>query len=208
MQEYLSVQSVSESTIVVKKSRFIGMLYPVSNEIELNSCLDKARVSYPRATHYCYAGIFRDPVIIERFSDDNEPSGTAGKPILSVLRGAKLINAAAVVIRYFGGTLLGAGGLVKAYTEAVQQTLSRTEIVKMVPSEKLLISMEYSAYNQFVSKLQAFIIGTADTEFTDKVSIQLYVAAETAEDFKYKLKELCHAQYEETERKYLPVKAL
>ncbi|MDR1616780.1 MAG: YigZ family protein [Syntrophomonadaceae bacterium] len=208
MQEYLTVQSLSESAIVVKKSRFIAILCPVNNEMELSSCLDKARVLYPRATHYCYAGIFKDPVIIERFSDDNEPSGTAGKPILSVLRGAKLVNAAAVVIRYFGGTLLGAGGLVKAYTEAVQQTLSRTEIVRMVPSEKLLIKMEYSAYNQFMSKLQTFIIGTADTQFTDNVSIQLHVAVAAAEDFKHKLREICHAQYTETEKKYLPVKML
>ncbi len=131
MQKADSILSIRSSTTVelkVRGSRFIAHVESCKNEDELNSILVSVRVLYPNATHYCYAAIFGQCSKIERYSDNGEPSGTAGRPILDVLKGFGIVDTVLIVIRYFGGTLLGTGGLVKAYADTARNVLEGADI--------------------------------------------------------------------------------
>lgn len=131
--------------LIVNKSRFITYVYKVNNVLEVNGKIDELKVKYKDATHYCYSYIIDN---IKRFNDDGEPSHTAGMPILNVLESKNLNYVLAVVIRYFGGIKLGAGGLVRAYTNAVSNTISNEFII---PIKKILtkrIMFDYSYINK------------------------------------------------------------
>lgn len=131
--------------LIVNKSRFITYVYKVNNVLEVNEKIDELKVKYKDATHYCYSYIIDN---IKRFNDDGEPSHTAGMPILNVLESKNLNYVLAVVIRYFGGIKLGAGGLVRAYTNAVSNTISNEFII---PIKKMLtkrITFDYSYINK------------------------------------------------------------
>lgn len=131
--------------LIVNKSRFITYVYKVNNVLEVNEKIDELKVKYKDATHYCYSYIIDN---IKRFNDDGEPSHTAGMPILNVLENKNLNYVLAVVIRYFGGIKLGAGGLVRAYTNAVSNTISNEFII---PIKKMLtkrITFDYSYINK------------------------------------------------------------
>lgn len=121
---YKTIKEIVTIELIIKKSRFISLLIPINQLQDIEKELHDAKQKYPGANHYCFAYIIRqDGSILERCSDDGEPSGTAGWPILNVLKTRYLENVVAIVIRYFGGTLLGTGGLVKAYTLSVKSTL-------------------------------------------------------------------------------------
>lgn len=131
--------------LIVNKSRFITYVYKVNNVLEVNEKINELKVKYKDATHYCYSYIIDN---IKRFNDDGEPSHTAGMPILNVLESKNLNYVLAVVIRYFGGIKLGAGGLVRAYTNAVSNTISNEFII---PIKKMLtkrITFDYSYINK------------------------------------------------------------
>lgn len=131
--------------MIVNKSRFITYVYKVNNVLEVNEKIDALKAKYKDATHYCYSYIIDN---IKRFNDDKEPSHTAGMPILNVLESKNLNYVLAVVIRYFGGIKLGAGGLVRAYTKAVSNTISNESII---PIKKMLtkhITFDYSYINK------------------------------------------------------------
>lgn len=131
--------------MIVNKSRFITYVYKVNNVLEVNEKINELKVKYKDATHYCYSYIINN---IKRFNDDGEPSHTAGMPILNVLESKNLNYVLAVVIRYFGGIKLGAGGLVRAYTNAVSNTISNESII---PIKKMLtkhITFDYSYINK------------------------------------------------------------
>lgn len=131
--------------LIVNKSRFITYVYKVNNILEVNEKIDELKVKYKDATHYCYSYIIDN---IKRFNDDGEPSHTAGMPILNVLESQNLNYVLAVVIRYFGGIKLGTGGLVRAYTNAVSNTISNEFII---PIKKMLtkrITFDYSYINK------------------------------------------------------------
>lgn len=131
--------------LIVNKSRFITYVYKVNNVLEVNEKIDALKAKYKDATHYCYSYIIGN---IKRFNDDKEPSHTAGMPILNVLESKNLNYVLAVVIRYFGGIKLGAGGLVRAYTNAVSNTISNESII---PIKKMLtkhITFDYSYINK------------------------------------------------------------
>ena len=129
-KEYKIVENGGEGEIIEKKSRFISTVRPVADEEEALAFIDEMRKKYWNASHNCYAyviGEHKDTMIM-RCSDDGEPGQTAGKPMLDVLLGENLRNTAVVVTRYFGGTLLGTGGLVRAYSKAVQEGLNNSEV--------------------------------------------------------------------------------
>ncbi len=119
----LTIKNNVNNTIVIKNSKFMAYLYKVTNEEEISNILNQLKKEYKDANHYCYAYIIDN---IKRFNDDGEPSGTAGMPILNVLEKNNLNNVLAVVIRYFGGIKLGAGGLVRAYTKSITEALKQT----------------------------------------------------------------------------------
>lgn len=126
---------------IIQKSKFISMLYQVNNEEEVINILNRLKLEFKDATHICYAYIINN---IKRFQDDGEPSGTAGMPILNVLENQKLNLILAVVIRYFGGIKLGAGGLVRAYTTSVVEALENQDLGEIVSGYKVTITFKYN----------------------------------------------------------------
>ena len=130
------------NTYIIKKSKFITYLYNVNNVSEINSILDKLKKEYKDSTHICYAYILTST---EKCSDDGEPSGTAGLPILNILKKNNLMNTLAVVVRYFGGIKLGAGGLTRAYSNSVNDTIKLTNIVTL--EEKYIVELTFNYDN-------------------------------------------------------------
>ncbi len=140
-----------------KKSRFIATTLPIASQEEALAFIEKTKKQYWDARHNCYAYVLGDHHEIQRFSDDGEPGGTAGKPMLDVLLGENIHNIAVVVTRYFGGTLLGTGGLVRAYSGAVKQGLAQSTILEKQQGRKLLLQTNYSD----LGKIQYLLLGNS-----------------------------------------------
>lgn len=145
-----TIKGDSVNEIVIKNSRFITLFYKIDN-LKIDIVLEKVKKNYPKATHYCYAYIFND---VKHFSDDGEPGGTAGMPILNVLEKEGLNNVLCVVVRYFGGIKLGAGGLVRAYTKSVTECLKTTELTKLEKGYKVKINFNYDEEKQIIYLLK------------------------------------------------------
>lgn len=171
-----------EGEIVEKKSRFIATVRPVSSEEEAAAFIAEMKKKYWDAKHNCSAFVIGDHQELTRCSDDGEPAQTAGRPMLDVLLREEIHNTAVVVTRYFGGVLLGTGGLVRAYQKAVQEGLANSIVIEKQSGRKLVIGTDYTG----LGKLQYLIaqkgLATIDTIYTDKVELILMVPAElTAE---------------------------
>ena len=205
MQEYLTIQTSNTTELVIKKSRFIASLYPTQNAEELEVHLQTTRTNWPRASHYCYAALWHNPVLTERFSDDGEPFGTAGRPLLSTLRGSGLINVTGIVTRYFGGTLLGTGGLVRAYSDALQLVLQTAEPVTMIPCRKLHLTLTYSLYQSFMSKLEPALVGTTESVFGEQVDLFVHLPLREVDRFYRQITEWGTMKPEELEELYVSV---
>ena len=171
-----TVYQGASAEIVEKKSRFIGEVYPVTSEEESAEILEKVKKQYCDARHHCWAYVIGEACFTERFSDDGEPGGTAGKPILEVLRGAGVTNTMIVVTRYFGGTLLGTGGLVRAYTKAAQASLDVSTIITRISGFKLKITTDYTGIGKIQYLLGQRRIPTLDSVYTDKVEMFVLVS--------------------------------
>ncbi len=155
MQEsYRTLQAFGYGELIVHKSRFIGYGMPCGSEDEALAFLDRVRLKHKDASHNCYAYIIGSNAGIMRYSDDGEPAGTAGLPIMGVLQALSVVNCAIVVTRYFGGTLLGTGGLVRAYTQATQDAVKASGIVRMCKSKRLLVEVTYSCWQRLDHYLQ------------------------------------------------------
>lgn len=175
METYKIVYRGGEGEITEKKSRFIATVCPVNSEEEAVAFIEKTKKKYWDARHNCHAFVIGEHQEISRCSDDGEPSGTAGKPMLDVLLGQGLHNVCVVVTRYFGGTLLGTGGLVRAYSKAVSEGLENSLIIEKTLSCKMKIYTDYNG----IGKIQ-YIIGkseaiTVGTEYTDQVTIEILI---------------------------------
>ncbi|MBE6139263.1 MAG: YigZ family protein [Firmicutes bacterium] len=165
-----SIKESLENTIIIKKSKFITKLYKINDTEEINNILDKLKKEYKDSTHICYAYILNG---LEKCSDDGEPSGTAGLPILNILKKNNLTNILAVVIRYFGGIKLGAGGLVRAYSNSVNDTLKLTNIIEL--EEGYLVELEFS-YDQV--KLVDYMLNNKtiiSKEYNDNIIYKFYL---------------------------------
>ncbi len=170
------VKKGGEGLYEEKKSRFIAQVYAVNNEEEATAYLEAARKKYWDARHNCYAFVIGKNGEISRCSDDGEPSGTAGKPILEVISGMGVYNCLVIVTRYFGGTLLGTGGLVRAYTKAAKEALENSEMAEIIDGEQYTVTADYS----YVSKIQRIaedIHGIIiNTEYAANVSFTIQTA--------------------------------
>ena len=189
LKDYRTVYRGGEGEIVEKKSRFITTVLPVTTEEEALAFIEAMNKKYWNATHNCYAYVIGERSEIQRFSDDGEPSGTAGKPMLDVLMGEKLHNVVVVVTRYFGGTLLGTGGLVRAYSSAVKAGLASSVIITKMSGIKLEITTEYTGLGKIQYILGENGITTLDTVYTDKVNMTVLVPTWELEGLKAKLME-------------------
>lgn len=187
--DYKTIESRVEARFEEKKSEFIGYLAPVENEEEAVGFIEEIRAMHRKARHNCYAYILKDGGA--RHSDDGEPQGTAGVPIYEVLQKEGLSGVCCVVTRYFGGVLLGAGGLVRAYTKAAADAVSAAKIKEMALAVKAEISVDYSLYGKLPKIFEEFGAKTADEKFEDNVKITVYVRGQLADDLKARLVDAC-----------------
>lgn len=171
MREYRTVALAAEAEIIIKKSRFIGQVSPVANEEEATAYVAAIKKKHYEARHNCHAWII-DP-LNQRSSDDGEPAGTAGRPILAVLRQEKLEQVVVVVSRYFGGVLLGANGLIRAYARACKAGLEAAGMGKMLFCQKLVVEVDYPLYGKLENQLRERDLVVLDTVFTEQVQVTL-----------------------------------
>lgn len=150
---YLTVDGVTENTVEIKRSKFIATLSHVESGEDAEAFVRAVRKRYPDATHNCYAYVADELGNETRFSDDGEPGGTAGQPMLEVLRKKGIVKAAVVVTRYFGGIKLGAGGLVAAYTDSVSEVLDAAGIRRMTECAEVTVECDYSDHSAIESAL-------------------------------------------------------
>lgn len=174
-----------------KKSRFIATVRKCESEAEVAAFVEEMRKKYWDARHNCYACCVGDRGELTRCSDDGEPGGTAGRPMLEVLLGEDLRNAAVVVTRYFGGVLLGTGGLVRAYTQAVKEGLRHCTLGRMRYGTELKVITDYGGIGKVLYLLKNEGIEPLSGEYTDRVVLRLAVSAE-------RLEELCKRMVEAT----------
>ena len=167
------IDSIYTNEIVILKSRFITSIYKVESIDEVNDILNKTRKKYYDASHNCYGYILGDRAEIQKCSDDGEPQKTAGFPILDVLKKNDVTNILCIVTRYFGGTLLGAGGLVRAYSESCSDCLKKAKILIKKELNTLIVKLDYSSYNTLISSLRDIII--LDTSYASDITIKLAV---------------------------------
>lgn len=170
-----------------KKSRFIASISPAASQEEAAAFIDSVKKKYYDARHNCSAFVIGRNQELTRCNDDGEPGGTAGKPMLEVLLSAGVTNAAAVVTRYFGGTLLGTGGLVRAYTQALQAALGDAETALMRYGTEMTLYMDYTDAGKVQHLMAGLPVRILDSRYTDKVEFDIRVPKEEEESVKKKL---------------------
>lgn len=199
VEAYNTVYMGGEEEIIEKKSRFIAVVEHVESEEEAISFIESIRKKHWNATHNCFAYIIGTEQPLMRCSDDGEPSGTAGRPMLDVLAGAELCNIVVVVTRYFGGTLLGTGGLVRAYSGAVKVGLEGSMLITRKLAKKLEINCDYT----WVGKLQYLAaqmkLRTLDTDYSDTVKMTLLVPVQDSDRFQKQVTEATSGQVKAVE---------
>ena len=185
---YLVPSGYGEAELIEKRSRFIGRVWPAETEEEALAYLARTRERHRDASHNVYAYIIRDGGFM-RYSDDGEPGGSSGMPTLNVFRSAGIYNFCCVVTRYFGGTLLGTGGLARAYSAAAKLALDVAGISEMALWRPYRLMCSYSQYNQLARLLEESDAARIEAEFGERVVVSAMLRAETADDFDAKLLE-------------------
>lgn len=205
--EYLTIRGSGKSEYTEKKSRFLGLALHVESEEEAAGYLEKIRKQYYDARHNCYAWIIGEQKEKIRSSDDGEPSGTAGQPILKVLEGSGCTNVMIIVTRYFGGTLLGTGGLVRAYTKASREALEDADLVRMCLCDRFTATIDYSFLDKVMYFLRQAGITPDDTLYSDRVGIVLTVRTDLTAGVRERITSLTGggALFEEAGQDFYPV---
>lgn len=188
MTSYLTPDGYGTGELTEKRSRFIGQLWPVENEAEARARIEETRKRYYDARHNCWCYLLRDGTA--RYGDDGEPQGTAGQPMLNVLAGREITGACCVVTRYFGGVLLGAGGLVRAYSAAAKLALDAAGVRRMALWKKLLLPCSYPMFERMKRLLEEYGAVIEDTDFGADVLITALLRADLAPAFANALTEL------------------
>ncbi len=175
LKPYKTLLRAASDEFIVNKSRFIGHGCPCETEEQALAFLSQMRTRYKDATHNCYAYIIGPNMGVMRYSDDGEPGGTAGMPIIEVMKARGVTNAAVVVTRYFGGVLLGAGGLVRAYTQGAVAALNASGVGVMHPTARYLMEIGYPLLNRVDFFLKDEPVLVEDRAFTDVITYTLCV---------------------------------
>lgn len=194
MADYKIVYSGGTGEITEKKSRFLANVFPVENEEEAAVIIEETKKKYWDARHNCYAYIIGQNPGTSKCSDDGEPSGTAGRPILEVLSGAGVSNVLLIVTRYFGGTLLGTGGLVRAYSAAAKAGLAASRIITKEAGKRIIVGTGYDSIGKIqyiISQMGLAVIGT---RYTDKTEIELAISSGSTDSFIQKVTEATSGQ--------------
>ena len=183
LARYSTVRQYGSQEIVIKKSRFIGHACPVDSEEEAVAFIEELKKKYWNATHNCSAYLIGERDQFQKALDDGEPSGTAGKPILEVIKNRGLKNIVVVVTRYFGGVMLGAGGLVRAYTDGAVAGIDAAETIVKVLHREVFVDLDYTWYGKVENELRGRGYRVGEVTFTDRVRVQCLPEAEDAERF-------------------------
>lgn len=194
MQEYKTVEKEASDFFIEKKSKFIGYAKPVKTQEEAVEFISKIKSKHWDATHNVYAYVLRENNI-QRYSDDGEPSGTAGVPVLDVMLKESLVDVCVVATRYFGGTLLGAGGLVRAYSHTSKIALEAAGIITMAQCSVMSAEVDYSFYDRLNILLSDFSAVILDTSFSDKVCVEFSVKENTVDLLNAKLIDVSNGKY-------------
>ncbi len=205
--EYLTIKGTGNGEYEEKKSRFLGEAIAVSSEEEAAAHVARIRKHYYDARHHCYAWVIGEGSERKKSSDDGEPSGTAGQPILKVIEGTGCTNVLVVVTRYFGGTLLGTGGLVRAYTQAARAALEDAQQVRMCLCRQLAVTVEYPALDRLLYELRRDGIEMGETEYGANVTLHLTAEISGADALVQKITSLTSggAQIEVVSEGFCPV---
>ncbi len=192
---YFTVSIPAEASFIEKRSEFIGYIAPVSTNDEAVEFINSIKSRHRKAKHNVYAYILRQDNI-SRYSDDGEPQGTAGVPVLDVLQKRGLTNVCVVVTRYFGGILLGGGGLVRAYSHAATLACGAAHIMNMCLCHRLKITSDYGLYGKISYILPNFDIITVNSDFADDVTLEILVLSEKLDALRKELTEITNGSAE------------
>lgn len=201
---YTTIKDRAEASFIEKKSEFIGYIAPVTTNDEAVAFINEVKAKHRKAKHNVYAYILREGNT-SRYSDDGEPQGTAGIPVLDVLKKRGLTDVCCVVTRYFGGILLGGGGLVRAYSHAVSIAVDSATIMDMCSSYEVSFVTDYTLYGKVSYILPEFGVKLLDTIFEDSVTTKLLVKVEQFEPLKAKLIDISNGAMavQRSEEKYM-----
>lgn len=181
-----TIKTNTQNTIIINKSKFICLLIKIDDEKSIDTTLNNIKKEYKDATHYCYGYIIDN---VKRFSDDKEPNGTAGMPILNVLENNNLNHILCVVIRYFGGIKLGAGGLVRSYTNSVVEALKKSNIITLLKGKKIKLTFNYDNTKEIDYILND--ITNIEKNYELYTTYTFEISDLEFDRYKDKLKELC-----------------
>ena len=197
MTEYLVPYESAESEFEEKRSRFISHVFLVESEAEARARIDEMKKKYYDARHNCWCFVLHDGTV--RYGDDGEPQGTAGMPVLDVLRKSGVTDVVTVATRYFGGILLGGGGLVRAYSHTASIALQAAQIITMRECLLLSLTCDYGRYGRVASLVPECGGVTDDTVFEEKVTVKFHLAPELLGTFRKKLADATNGQVDVTE---------
>lgn len=173
------IEGYFKKSIEVEKSEFIGYAFNVDSKEDFLNKFNEIKKEHNKARHHCYAYIIDKEI---KYSDDGEPQGTAGRPILGVIEKNNLNHIAVVVVRYFGGTLLGAGRLLRTYVESAIQVLRISDIFEMIEENLYIVYIEIELYNQFQNYLKKNGFSIKNTKFSDKITIEFFASLDFNEE--------------------------
>lgn len=194
ISHYATFRKQGHQEIVIRKSRFIGYGKPVTSEDEAIHFIEDIKKLHWNATHNCWAYVIGERDEIQKQSDDGEPSGTAGRPILEVIRNHQLKNVVIVVTRYFGGIMLGAGGLIRAYTDGAIAAIEAAQPIKQVLHRQVFVDVDYTWYGKLENVLRERNIRVGAVDFTDRVVLTCLPTSDEVERFVAWLVDLTSAQ--------------
>ena len=176
MSDHIVIKDDAYGEVVVKKSRFLAHLHYVENEADAEAFIRDKKKQYHDARHNCHCYIVGEDV--KKSSDDGEPSGTAGRPMLEVLEGEGLINVVAVVTRYFGGILLGTGGLVRAYQDAVKEALNSATFLHAISVNEIIVTLDYNNYRKLDNLIRSNNLFASDVSYMENVTAKIKIPVE------------------------------
>jgi uncharacterized YigZ family protein len=183
LAQYKTVKGLGMEEVIIKKSRFIGYAKPVNSEEEAVRFIESIKKQHAAATHNCSAYRIGQRDEIQKQSDDGEPSGTAGKPIMEVIKNQGLKDIVVVVTRYFGGIMLGAGGLIRAYTDGAVIGIAAAGPVQSVLHREVRVEIDYTWHGKLENELRSRAVQVGETLFTDKVTVVCLPTAEDSDTF-------------------------
>ncbi|MDO5725387.1 MAG: YigZ family protein [Tissierellia bacterium] len=192
---YKTVKGYGEDSFIVKKSEFIGYTQFIETEAQALDFIDKIKSKNHDATHNCYAYIIGEKAMVQRFSDDGEPSGTAGIPILEVMKRENIVNCVIVVTRYFGGIMLGAGGLIRAYSNGAVIAINNAKRVMMKEHYNIKFKYDYTHHGKIENILMNLGYKINNMEFLDQVLMDIVIPQDEYEAFEKEMQNILSGEF-------------